>query len=103
MTQQVHLQDLQLGVTAIGTVEKEKIIKRDGARPNDLICVTGDFGASYMGLQLLERERKLFEKEKVVQPDLAGFEYAIARQLKPEFPASVLEDLAVRQILFLLQ
>jgi thiamine-monophosphate kinase len=87
------LTGLTISVTALGTVEKEKIIKRDGSHPNDLICVTGDFGASYMGLQLLERERRLFEKEKVINPDLSGFEYAIARQLKPEFPASVLEDL----------
>jgi len=92
------LTGLTIGVTAIGTVEKDKLIKRDGARANDIICVTGDFGASYMGLQLLERERKLFEKEKVVQPDLAGFEYAIGRQLKPEFPVSVLKELAANEI-----
>jgi thiamine-monophosphate kinase len=87
------LTGLTIGVTSVGTVEKEKIVMRDGAIPNDLICVTGDFGASFMGLQLLERERKLFEKEKVTQPDLAGFEYAIGRQLKPEFPVSVLTEL----------
>jgi thiamine-monophosphate kinase len=87
------LTGLTISVTAIGSVEKDKIVNRNGARANDLICVTGDFGASYMGLQLLERERKLFEKEKVVQPDLAGFEYAIGRQLKPEFPAAVLKTL----------
>jgi thiamine-monophosphate kinase len=87
------LTGLTIGVTALGTVEKDNLVKRDGARPNDLICVTGDFGASYMGLQLLERERKVFDKEKVVQPDLAGFEYAIGRQLKPEFPVSTIEAL----------
>ncbi len=84
---------LTIGITAIGTVEKKNLIRRDGARPNDLICVTGDFGASFMGLQLLERERKLFEKEKITQPDLQGFEYVIRRQLKPEFPAAVLQEL----------
>ena len=52
------LTGLTIGVTAIGTVEKDKLVKRSGAKPIDLICVTGDFGASYMGLQLLERERK---------------------------------------------
>lgn len=88
-----------IGATSVGTVEKEKIVKRDGARPNDLICVTGDFGASFMGLQLLERERKLFEKEKVTQPDLAGFEYTVGRQLKPEFPSSVLTELRKAGIL----
>lgn len=92
------LTGLTVGVTAVGTVEKENLIKRDGAKANDLICVTGDFGASFMGLQLLERERKLFEKEKVMQPDLAGFEYAVGRQLKPEFPVSTLEELRKAEI-----
>jgi len=92
------LTGLTIGVTALGTVEKADLIKRDGARPNDLICVTGDFGASYMGLQLLERERRLFDKEKVAQPDLAGFEYAIGRQLKPEFPVSTVAALRLAQI-----
>jgi thiamine-monophosphate kinase len=92
------LTGMTLGVTAIGTVGKNSIIKRNGARANDLICVTGDFGASFMGLQLLERERKLFIKEKVTQPDLAGFEYVIKRQLKPEIPVSVLFDLRKEEI-----
>lgn len=87
------LTGLTIGITAVGIVEKGHLIKRNGARANDLICVTGDFGASYMGLQLLERERKLFEKEKISQPDLAGFEYVIGRQLKPEFPVSALMEL----------
>ncbi|MCK7542075.1 MAG: hypothetical protein MZV63_69930 [Marinilabiliales bacterium] len=80
---------MTIGVTAVGSAEKEDIVRRDGARANDLICVTGDFGASFMGLQLLERERKLFDKEKVIQPDLAGYEYIIGRQLKPEFPVQM--------------
>jgi thiamine-monophosphate kinase len=87
------LTGMTIGVTAIGSVEREKVTKRNGARPNDLICVTGDLGASYMGLQLLERERKLFNKNKKIQPDLTGNEYVVRRQLKPEFPASVLDDL----------
>lgn len=93
------LTGLTIGVTAVGTVKKDNLIKRDGARPNDLICVTGDFGASFMGLQLLERERKLFEKEKVMEPDLSGFEYAVGRQLKPEFPVSTLEELRQAEIM----
>ena len=84
---------MTIGVTAVGSADKNSILKRNGAKPNDLICVTGDFGASFMGLQLLERERKLFIKEKVTQPDLAGYEYVIGKQLKPEIPASVLTDL----------
>jgi thiamine-monophosphate kinase len=87
------LTGLTIGVTAIGTVEKEKLVKRSGAKTNDLVCVTGDFGASYMGLQLLEREKKLFVKENVQQPDLAGYEYTVGRQLKPEIPVKVLTEL----------
>lgn len=87
------LTGLTIGVTAVGHAEKKNVIKRDGARPNDLVCVTGDFGSAFMGLQLLERERKLFQKEKVTQPDLSGYEYVIGRQLKPEFPAGVLDEL----------
>ena len=84
---------MTIGVTAVGIAEKNSILKRNGAKPNDLICVTGDFGASFMGLQLLERERKLFIKEKVTQPDLSGYEYVIGKQLKPEIPASILIEL----------
>lgn len=87
------LTGMTIGVTAMGIVSKTDIVKRDGARANDLICVTGDVGASFMGLQLLERERKLFIREKVTQPDLSGFEYVIGRQLKPEIPVSVLNEI----------
>jgi thiamine-monophosphate kinase len=87
------LTGLTIGITAVGSVEKPYLVKRSGAKPNDLICVTGDFGASFMGLQLLERERKLFEKEKVTQPDLSGFEYLVGCQLKPEFPSDTLKEL----------
>lgn len=87
------LTGMTIGVTATGTVDRNEVVKRDGARANDIICVTGDFGAAFMGLQLLERERKLFVKEKVTQPDLSGFEYIIGRQLKPEFPVTVLDEL----------
>lgn len=89
------LTGLTLGITAIGRAAKENIVKRDSAGTNDLICVTGDFGAAFMGLQLLERERKLFVKDKVAQPDLSGFEYIVGRQLKPEFPVKTL--LALRE------
>ena len=82
---------LTISVTSVGKVEKERLVKRDGARPNDLICVTGDFGASYLGLQVLERERKLFDKERAFKPDLTGYEYIIERQLKPEFPRNIIE------------
>ena len=87
------LTGLTIGVTAVGKAGKDNIVKRSGAQPNDLICVTGDFGAAFMGLQLLERERKLFVKEKVSQPDLSGYEYIIGRQLKPEIPVATIKEL----------
>ncbi|HEX7493046.1 MAG TPA: thiamine-phosphate kinase [Bacteroidales bacterium] len=92
------LTGMTIGVTAIGFAEKNYLVRRNGARANDLICVTGDFGAAFMGLQLLERERKLFIKEKVTQPDLAGYEYVIGRQLKPEIPVSTLAELKKEEI-----
>lgn len=92
------LTGMTIGVTAVGFAEKNYLVRRNGARANDLICVTGDFGAAFMGLQLLERERKLFVKEKVTQPDLAGYEYVIGRQLKPEIPVSTLAELKKEEI-----
>jgi thiamine-monophosphate kinase len=83
------LTGLTIGVTAVGSVDSDRVIRRSGAGANDLICVTGDLGAAYMGLQLLERERKLFDQNSSVQPDLSGYEYIIGRQLKPEFPGEL--------------
>lgn len=83
------LTGLTISVTAMGTAERQTIAGRNGAKPNDLICVTGNFGAAFMGLQILERERKLFSRERAFKPDFAGFEYLIERQLKPEFPSNV--------------
>jgi thiamine-monophosphate kinase len=83
------LTGLTISVTAVGKAEKDSLVRRNGAKHNDLICVTGNFGASFMGLQILERERKLFDKDKTFKPDLAGYEYIIERQLKPEFPKDV--------------
>jgi thiamine-monophosphate kinase len=93
------LTGLTIGITCVGHVERDWIVKRSGARPNDLICVTGDFGASFTGLQLLERERKLFKDNKGIQPDLSGYEYVIGRQLKPEFPVETLVELRKKGIL----
>jgi thiamine-monophosphate kinase len=75
---------LTICITAIGEVTKDKITYRSGAKDNDLICVSGNLGAAYMGLQLLERERKLFEKDGVTQPDFGQYNYILERQLKPE-------------------
>jgi thiamine-monophosphate kinase len=75
---------LILSVTAVGSVKKTKVVYRSGAQPNDLIVVTGDLGAAYIGLQVLERERSVFEANPSIQPDLDGKDYIIQRQLKPE-------------------
>jgi len=80
------LNGLTISITCMGVVEKGKAVMRSGAKENDLICVTGDLGAAYMGLQLLEREKKVFleSNDPDFQPDFAGKEYIIERQLKPE-------------------
>lgn len=75
---------MTISITAIGRVNKEDVVYRKGARVNDLICVSGDLGAAYLGLQLLEREKVLFEKDPSFQPDFTGMEYLLERQLKPE-------------------
>ncbi len=75
---------LTISCTAVGEAADEELVYRNGAGKTDLICVSGDLGGAYMGLQLLERERKLFEKERVIQPALEGYDYVLERQLKPE-------------------
>lgn len=75
---------LVISVTAIGAAKKEELVYRDGASINDLICVTGDLGAAYMGLQLLQREKQVYIEAPGVQPDLTGYDYLLERQLKPE-------------------
>jgi len=82
-----------ISVTSVGYAEKGKAACRDGAKPNDLICVTGDLGAAYLGLQVLERETKLFEENRSVQPDLSTYNYIIEKQLKPEIPFNILEEM----------
>lgn len=78
------LTGLTINVAALGVADENELTYRDGAKDNDLICVSGDLGAAYMGLQLLEREKKVFKESKGGQPDLSGFEYVLERQLKPE-------------------
>lgn len=78
------LSGLVISVTAIGTAAKDKVVKRSGAKENDLICVSGDLGAAYAGLQILEREKAVFQEDQNMQPDLSGKDYILERQLKPE-------------------
>lgn len=75
---------LVINVTAIGTVDANSSVKRSGAQVNDLVAVTGDLGGAYLGLQLLEREKSVFLDMPDMQPELAGNEYVLARQLRPE-------------------
>ncbi|MBO5798615.1 MAG: thiamine-phosphate kinase [Paludibacteraceae bacterium] len=85
---------LTISITCIGEGEKGKISQRSGAKNTDLICVSGDLGAAYMGLLLLEREKKVFSGDESAQPDFAGKEYLIERQLKPEARKDIVESLA---------
>lgn len=78
------LSGLVISVTAVGKVDKDKITYRKGAKENDLLVVTGDVGAAYMGLQMLEREHQVFKENPDIQPDLEGADYILERQLKPE-------------------
>lgn len=92
------LTGMAISITCIGEGEKEKIVYRSGAKETDLICVSGDLGAAYMGLQLLEREKQLFRGEKEFTPDFSGKEYILERQLKPEARKDVVEQLAAAGI-----
>lgn len=91
---------LTISITAIGEAEKGQVVKRDGAKPNDLICVSGDLGAAYMGLQILEREKTVFkgQKEEDVNPDFSGKEYILQRQLKPEARVDIISHLKEKGI-----
>jgi thiamine-monophosphate kinase len=84
---------MQISITAMGTAKKEQIVYRNTAKENDLIVVTGDLGAAYMGLQLLEREKEVFKTNPNVQPDLEGNDYLLERQLKPEARKDILQFL----------
>jgi len=87
-----------ISITCIGEAEKGKSVLRKGAQANDLICVSGDLGAAYMGLQLLEREKKVFSDEPDAQPDFTGKEYILQRQLRPEARKDIVELLAEKCI-----
>lgn len=78
------LSGLTISVTAIGQANPEDLVYRNGAKPGNLICVTGDLGAAYLGLQILEREKQIYVEHPGVQPELEESQYLISRQLKPE-------------------
>ena len=84
---------LVISITAIGTALKEELTLRSGARANQLVCVTGDLGAAFMGLKVLEREKQLHAEDPEFQPSLQGYDYVLERFLKPEPRVEVLLDL----------
>lgn len=85
---------LTLSMTIVGSAEKSKVVYRSGAKEKDLICVSGDLGGAYMGLQILEREKEIFRENPNIQPDLEGNDYILERQLKPEARKDIIELLS---------
>lgn len=85
---------LAISITCIGVADKEQVTYRNGAKETDLVCVSGDLGAAYMGLQLLEREKAVFEGQKEINPDFSGKEYLLERQLKPEARKDIIAELS---------
>jgi len=92
------LTGLAISVTCIGEGEKGKVVYRNGAKTNDLICVSGDLGSAYMGLQLLEREKIVFSADENAEPDFEGKDYILQRQLKPEARKDIVKALADKGI-----
>ena len=85
---------LAISITCIGEADKGQVVYRNGAKETDLICVSGDLGAAYMGLQLLEREKAVLQGVTDVQSALAGKENLLERFLKPEARRDIIESLA---------
>ena len=90
---------LAIGITVLGSVAPDRIVYRSGAKPNDLICITNDLGAAYMGLHLLEREKRVLHDTANPQPKFEGYEYLLQRQLRPRAPIDVIRSLAEEKIL----
>ncbi|HTF21978.1 MAG TPA: thiamine-phosphate kinase, partial [Chryseolinea sp.] len=84
---------LVISITVIGRVVKDRVVYRAGAKPNDILCVTGDLGAAFLGLQVLEREKQVFLEDPNMQPDLEKYEYLIGRLLKPEARTDIVSEL----------
>jgi thiamine-monophosphate kinase len=90
---------LIISITAIGKAEPHKIATRSGARENDLVVVTGDLGAAFIGLQVLEREKDVFKAAPTAQPDLNDYQYPLQRQLKPEARLDIIELLESLEVI----
>ena len=90
---------LTISITCLGEADPEQIVYRNGAHDTDLLCVSGDLGAAYMGLQLLEREKLVLKgSDQTIQPDFTGREYLLERQLKPEARRDLIRQLAEEQV-----
>jgi len=92
-------QGLVISVTSIGYADADQVVYRNGAKENDLLCVSGDLGGAYLGLQILEREKLIYLENPQIQPDLEGKDYIIERQLKPEARMDIvalLEDMGIK-------
>jgi thiamine-monophosphate kinase len=92
------LSGLIISVTAVGAAKREDIVYRDGAKESNLLCVSGDLGGAYMGLQVLEREKSVFRENPNLQPDLEGKDYILERQLKPEPRGDIISLLKKLQV-----
>jgi len=91
-------QGLVISVSSIGYADEQDICYRNGAQEGDLLCVSGDLGAAYVGLQLLEREKSIFLENPNIQPDLEGKDYIVERQLKPESRRDIVESLKLIKV-----
>ncbi|MBS1951824.1 MAG: Thiamine-monophosphate kinase [Cytophagales bacterium] len=89
---------LVISITAIGRVKKNKTVLRSGAKANDILCVTGDLGAAYLGLQVLEREKEVFQANPNMQPELEKYDYVVGRQLKPEARMDIIYELEEKNV-----
>ena len=83
---------LTLSITVVGTAETGKVVYRSGAKPNDIVCISGDIGGAYMGLQVLEREKQSFLSNPDMQPELEDKDYIVQRQLKPEARVDIIKE-----------
>ncbi|MET3113093.1 thiamine-monophosphate kinase [Pedobacter sp. CG_S7] len=92
-------QGLIISITSIGFADKKEVCYRNGAKDGDLLCVSGDLGGAYVGLQILEREKQIFLENPNIQPDLEGKDYIIERQLKPEGRRDIVDLLSQMELL----
>ncbi len=84
---------LAISITVIGEADPEKVSLRSGAKKGDILCVTGDLGGAYVGLQVLEREKQVFKANPDMQPNLGSYDYLVKRQLKPEARMDIIHEL----------